>query len=121
MELRHIRYFLALLEEQSFTSAAKRCRAAQPSVTEAIHRLERDVGGKLFVRAGGSQRETLPTDLALAIRPRLERAFASVQLARASETPIDITTRPEDARSERFPPSMPGETASAGAFESRGQ
>src|SRR5947207_1625857 len=47
MELRHIRYFLALLEEQNFTRAAKRCRVAQPSVTNAIHRLERHVGGKL--------------------------------------------------------------------------
>jgi DNA-binding transcriptional LysR family regulator len=82
MELRHIRYFLAIYEERSFTRAAKRCGVAQPSLTNAIHRLEREVGDRLFVRcSGGRRRETLPTDLALAIRPHLELALASVQLA----------------------------------------
>ena len=81
MELRHIRYFFAIFEEQNFTRAAKRCGVAQPSLTNAIHRLERELGGKLFVRPRGTQRETLPTDLALAMRPHLERALASVQLA----------------------------------------
>jgi DNA-binding transcriptional LysR family regulator len=81
MNLQQIRYFLAIIEEQNFTRAAKRCRVAQPSLTEAIHRLEREIGGILFVRCVGLQREALPTDLALAMRPHFQRAFASVQLA----------------------------------------
>jgi DNA-binding transcriptional LysR family regulator len=88
MNLQQIRYFLAIIEEQNFTRAAKRCRVAQPSLTEAIHRLEREIGGSLFVRCVGLQREALATDLALAVRPHLERAFASVQLAQ--EAAVDF-------------------------------
>src|SRR5215470_1291059 len=82
MELDQIRYFLAIFEEPHFYRAAERCGVAQPSLTRAIQRLERDIGGTLFVRSRGCGRETLPTDLALAMRPHLKRAFASVQLAR---------------------------------------
>jgi DNA-binding transcriptional LysR family regulator len=99
MELRHIRYFLAICEEQNFTRAAKRCRVAQPSLTDAIHRLEREVGGELFVRPSGAQRETLPTDLALAMRPHLERAWASVQLAQ--EAALDFLSVQSEAAGSR--------------------
>lgn len=47
MELLNIRYFLALCEEQNFCQAAKRCGIAQPSLTNAIKRLERQIGGTL--------------------------------------------------------------------------
>jgi DNA-binding transcriptional LysR family regulator len=97
MELRHIRYFLAILEERSFTRAAKRCGVAQPSLTNAIHRLEGEVGGKLLVRPFGTQRETLPTDLALVMRPRLELALASVQLAQQAAADF-LRVQSEDAK-----------------------
>jgi len=109
MELRHIHYFLAIFEEQNFTRAAKRCRVAQPSVTNAIHRLERHVGGKLFVRAGGSRRETLPTDLALAMRPHLERALASVQLAQ--EAAIGLLRIQIEAAKPRNGTAVTGDTS----------
>jgi DNA-binding transcriptional LysR family regulator len=41
MNLQQIRYFLAIIEEQNYSRAAKRCRVTQPSLTEGIHRLER--------------------------------------------------------------------------------
>jgi len=50
METQHIRYFLAVSEQLNFTRAAERCGVAQPTVTAAIQRLERDVGGALFDR-----------------------------------------------------------------------
>jgi DNA-binding transcriptional LysR family regulator len=48
MQMNQVRYFLALCEEQNFTRAAKRCGVSQPSLTNAIKRLERTFGGPLF-------------------------------------------------------------------------
>jgi DNA-binding transcriptional LysR family regulator len=50
MQMRQIRYFLTLCEECSFTRAAKRCGVSQPSLTNGIGALERDLGGALFHR-----------------------------------------------------------------------
>ena len=51
METQHVRYFLATCNELNFTRAAKRCGIAQPSLTTAIQRLEREIGGALFLRS----------------------------------------------------------------------
>ncbi|HKA82079.1 MAG TPA: LysR family transcriptional regulator, partial [Xanthobacteraceae bacterium] len=50
MQMHQIRYFLALCEELSFTRAAKRSGVSQPSLTNAIIALERELGGALFQR-----------------------------------------------------------------------
>ena len=50
MDICRIRYFLAVYEHGSFTTAAKVCGVSQPSVTLGVRRLERAVGGKLFER-----------------------------------------------------------------------
>lgn len=50
MELHQIRYFLAACETLNFTRAAERCDVAVPSLTRAIKKLERDLGGPLFRR-----------------------------------------------------------------------
>lgn len=50
MKIHHVQYFLALCEEENFTRAARRCGVSQPSLSNGIRALEKQLGGQLFHR-----------------------------------------------------------------------
>lgn len=50
MLIRHLRFFVTLVEEQHFGRAADRCNVTQPTMSQAIRKLEVDLGRKLIVR-----------------------------------------------------------------------
>jgi DNA-binding transcriptional LysR family regulator len=51
MELRHLRYFVAVSEELNFTRAAEKLRLTQPSITRQIRDLEEEIGVRMFDRS----------------------------------------------------------------------
>jgi len=80
MELQQIRYFLAVAKELNFRRAARACNVAQPSVTNAIKALERELGGALFCR----QRPIRLSKLGEAVLPHFARIAHEVESSRAA-------------------------------------
>jgi DNA-binding transcriptional LysR family regulator len=75
MELRHLRYFVAIAEERSFTRAAERLWIAQPGLSSQTRRLETELGVKLL------ERHSRGVDLTEAGALFLERARAVLAAA----------------------------------------
>lgn len=67
MELRELRYFLAVYETGGITTAARRCFISQPSISAAVAALEAELGTLLFVR---HKRGVTPTAAAETLYPR---------------------------------------------------
>jgi DNA-binding transcriptional LysR family regulator len=58
MDLRHLRYFVAVAETGAFARAAARLRITQPALWRQVHDLEAELGVRLFERAGRRVRVT---------------------------------------------------------------
>lgn len=58
MELRHLRYFVTVVEEQSITKAAEKLCMAQPPLSRQIQNLEEELGIQLFERGSRPVRTT---------------------------------------------------------------
>lgn len=82
MDVRQLRYFVAIAETASISRAAARCGVAQPSLSQQIRRLERHVGHRLFDRL---PRGVALTEAGRALLPRARRVLAEL---RAAETAI---------------------------------
>ncbi|MBO4123006.1 LysR family transcriptional regulator [Cupriavidus gilardii] len=82
METRHLRYFLAVIDHGSVSRAADWLGIAQPALSTALARMEKDLGVRLFER---SRRGAQPTAAALAIlddvRTSVERIDAAARRA----------------------------------------
>jgi len=78
MELRHIRYFIAVAEESSLGRAAHRLRVSQPALSQQINDLESELGLKLFTR---DSRGVQLTEAGRAFLIGGRRALAAAKLA----------------------------------------
>lgn len=78
MELRHIRYFLAVADTLNFSRAAGLLRVAQPALSKQIRDLEEELGGRLFHRT--TARVTL-TEMGHYFRQQTEKIMLQLDIA----------------------------------------
>ena len=75
MEIRVLRYFLAIAREENMTRAAKYLHVTQPTLSKQIKQLEEEIGKKLFIRSNYSIKLT---DEGLLLRKRAEDILSMV-------------------------------------------
>src|SRR5881296_1826368 len=83
MELRHLRYFVAVSEEQNVTRAAARLHVSQPPLSRQIRDLEEELGVALFEHSAKAVRLTEAGKVFLTeARAVLQRADEAVQMVK---------------------------------------
>ncbi len=111
MELRHLRYFIAVGEELNFTKAAQRMCTVQPSLSQQIKDLEHEVGVQLLMRTNRKVELTAEGQAFLKeARLSLEHAEKAImdarQIAQLSKEQLNIGFVPV-AEMKVFPYIMP--------------
>ena len=102
MELRHLRYFLAVADAAHFTKAAQKLWVSQPTLSQQIKQLEEELGAPLFHRGSGGVQLTGAGEK---FRPYAERALREMEAA-------------VNALGEAAP--LPGASLKVGALETTG-
>src|SRR5260370_41230811 len=85
LDLRQLHYFVVVVEEAQMTRAAARLHIAQPALSQAIGKLETDLGVRLFER---HSRGVTPTEAGTAFFERASHALIAVQEAQESLDPL---------------------------------
>ncbi|MFF1380586.1 LysR family transcriptional regulator [Streptomyces sp. NPDC058308] len=102
MDVRQLEYFLAIVDHGGFNRAASALYLSQPSLSQAVRTLERDLGSSLFHRIG---RRVVLTEAGTALIEPARAAVRSLETARASvaavhelrEGRLDIAAMPSQA------------------------
>ncbi|MFE0274891.1 LysR family transcriptional regulator [Streptomyces sp. NPDC058992] len=79
MQFQQLQYFVAVAEARHFTRAAERVHVSQPSLSQQIRSLEKELGAELFSRARGN---IALTDAGEALLPLARRILADADTAR---------------------------------------
>lgn len=94
MEIHQLRYFVAVAELENFTRAAEQCHVTQPSLSQQIAKLERELGTRLLDRLG---RTVVLTDSGKELLPRARRILKEIDSAegwfKQPEGPESISLR----------------------------
>ncbi|MWA08240.1 LysR family transcriptional regulator [Streptomyces sp. BA2] len=102
MDIRQLEYFLAIVDHGGFNRAASALYLSQPSLSQSVQGLERDLGASLFHRIG---RRVVLTEAGSALIEPARAAVRSLETARASvaavhelrEGRLDIAAMPSQA------------------------
>jgi len=78
LDLRHLRYFVTVAEEEHFGRAAARLHVVQPALSMQIKALEMKLGGPLFIR---TTRRVALTEAGQVLLPEARRILANVDYA----------------------------------------
>lgn len=92
MELRHLRYFVAVAEELSFTRASERLGISQPPLSAQIRQLEKELGSQLF------HRRSRGVELTSAGKLLLEEARVILKQIETTKTSVRRRARAETGR-----------------------
>ena len=87
LELKHLRYLIAVSEETTFVGAAERLHLAQPALSRQIHKFEKAIGTPVFERGRTGVRLTPAGEICLqAARSIIERVERAAETARMADS-----------------------------------
>lgn len=92
MLLRHVRYFLAVIDHGGFTRAAEALHVSQPALSQQIRQLEDELGATLLDRAG---KQIVPTDAGSAYAQSARAALSALESGRRAIQDVADLSRGE--------------------------